>query len=554
MTSSFREIIEGRIEAVLIGATSAGSNVGIDRDVTTDPKLGDSIDISTWNESASLVSRAGTDPRYDNTLQVQVLARLERKTLAAARLAIKTMVDQIKTSVLQAESFWANSRTNPGPQRVPAFQVQLEFIGSRAQHVAEATIVFHVEYSDLYHITPQDDLTLVAASVVPSQHGQPSATARPYSFLIGSDPLLTESGTGARREAGGPLIAEPAAVKPLCGALRWDAWYAPADALTQAVAADLSPDQFHDRAPFFANVTEGAVAFPAATQAVLDTECDLAVSAGLDYWAFVAYPASSPRSVAFNLYLSSTHAKPKFALVQSLADIWNNNAPLPEMDTLVGRVSNANNVKVHGRRPLIYLLDDGADDFASRYGSTFALAAAVNALRTGVQTLIGLNPYIVLLAAWPERGATLMEAGFDGLGMYIAPVPATAPTDFSALADSAEAWWAEGKGLGFDFVPTAMTGWDPRPRILTPNALFGDDTSLPAEAYYLPGTASEIAAHVAACRNFTAANRVACPANTFLVYAWNEFDEGGWICPTWLAGNTEGDTARVAALAAQLNT
>jgi hypothetical protein len=27
-----------------------------------------------------------------------------------------------------------------------------------------------------------------------------------------------------------------------------------------------------------------------------------------------------------------------------------------------------------------------------------------------------------------------------------------------------------------------------------------------------------------------------CPANTVIVYAWNEHDEGGWLCPTWTPG------------------
>ena len=31
----------------------------------------------------------------------------------------------------------------------------------------------------------------------------------------------------------------------------------------------------------------------------------------------------------------------------------------------------------------------------------------------------------------------------------------------------------------------------------------------------------------------TQANPEVCPARTVIIYAWNEHDEGGWLCPTW---------------------
>lgn len=42
----------------------------------------------------------------------------------------------------------------------------------------------------------------------------------------------------------------------------------------------------------------------------------------------------------------------------------------------------------------------------------------------------------------------------------------------------------------------------------------------------------EIAAHLQDAIEWTKANRNINPANTIIIYAWNEHDEGGWIQPT----------------------
>ena len=46
---------------------------------------------------------------------------------------------------------------------------------------------------------------------------------------------------------------------------------------------------------------------------------------------------------------------------------------------------------------------------------------------------------------------------------------------------------------------------------------------------------------------FVKANPSACPANTIIVYAWNEHDEGGWLCPTWTPSGSP-DTSRLDAI------
>ena len=62
----------------------------------------------------------------------------------------------------------------------------------------------------------------------------------------------------------------------------------------------------------------------------------------------------------------------------------------------------------------------------------------------------------------------------------------------------------------------------------------------------LVATAGEIARHLARAIEFVRANPKVCQARTVIAYAWNEHDEGGWLCPTWTAQGP--DTSRLDAI------
>ena len=48
----------------------------------------------------------------------------------------------------------------------------------------------------------------------------------------------------------------------------------------------------------------------------------------------------------------------------------------------------------------------------------------------------------------------------------------------------------------------------------------------------MDGTPEEIAQNLRNALTWVKNHKNATEANTILVYAWNEFDEGGWLCPT----------------------
>ena len=94
-------------------------------------------------------------------------------------------------------------------------------------------------------------------------------------------------------------------------------------------------------------------------------------------------------------------------------------------------------------------------------------------------------------------------------------------------------------------VPVVTGGWDNRPFIETPVSWYATAST----NYVLSPTSAELAGHLADALNWTSAYRTSStPANTVLVYAWNEHAEGGWLCPTVNTNTGAPDTTRLSAI------
>ncbi len=71
----------------------------------------------------------------------------------------------------------------------------------------------------------------------------------------------------------------------------------------------------------------------------------------------------------------------------------------------------------------------------------------------------------------------------------------------------------------------------PRVETPTPGVKSGD-----MEQYYEASKPAELAAHLEHALTWCRENPDASEAWVILIYAWNEFDEGGWLCPTLAEG------------------
>jgi hypothetical protein len=96
-------------------------------------------------------------------------------------------------------------------------------------------------------------------------------------------------------------------------------------------------------------------------------------------------------------------------------------------------------------------------------------------------------------------------------------------------------YWERCKVTGKDVVPILNVGWDVRPRWQDSELMKRYHGS--EQPYYNPPTATELTRHVQAAVDWTIANPKSAKAQTILIYAWNESDEGGWLVPTLSEGN-----------------
>jgi hypothetical protein len=315
------------------------------------------------------------------------------------------------------------------------------------------------------------------------------------------------------------------------GAIRWDAWYAPGSVPTAAVERALTPAPWRDRAPFFAQVPAdgGPIRMPPPDQAVMDRQIALAAAAGIDFWAFVSYPAAASMSEGFRLYRASAiRSRVKFALVCEAVRWGRQDAPGEALATHPALLADPDCQRVNGR-PLYFLGFLSDEGIAEAWGGIAGLRAAVDGFRRRARDAGAGDPFIVLMTPVPDQARRWVPLlGLDGVSAYAWQAGARA-APYAALAQTAERGWAAQAALGIPVVPTAMTGWDRRPRVQNPVPWEG--WQRPGEGmdrFYAAPTPAELTAHLRRAIAFAAGQA----PRTALVYAWNENDEGGWLVPT----------------------
>jgi len=269
----------------------------------------------------------------------------------------------------------------------------------------------------------------------------------------------------------------------------------------------------------------------ATHQAIMDQEIQYAKDAGIDYWGFLYYP-QEPLARARELYASSAHKNDVSwcaILDGNFTGSYATNLP-----TLVAQFSEPNYQRVLGGRPLVYF-----------FGG--ATANWVTEMRTACSDAGMPNPYIVVMAFTAEGAATNKTAsGADAVSRYATGEANGVP--YSDLADAESALWDDYAAAAGEVIPTVSTGWDERPRYdywlswQSGQAAFNVQWTQQA-------TPEEIAVHLRKAVIWNNTNPDNAPANAVLIYAWNEFDEGGWICPTLYEITGAGRPLRLDAIA-----
>jgi hypothetical protein len=331
----------------------------------------------------------------------------------------------------------------------------------------------------------------------------------------------------------------------LVGAIRWDAWHGPASEVGLTVEKTLAPGHWHYRLPFYGKaVGENAVEARGDTQGVMDQEIAYAHAAGLDYWAFVIYPEELALSLGLKLYLSSGR-KSLVNFCLNLQGGWEAgggpSAWPAKAQRYLGYFKEPTYQTVLGGRPLVYLYSVEGLVGPGRFETWEDARAAFDELRAGAKSAGVGNPYIVAQGWSPQvLKEQMQKLGLDAIGAYASSGGAKA-APYSSLAVHTERWWDAFKAVGCEMVPLVSAGWDMRPRVETPVPWVKNGD---IEQYYEAPEPEELAAHLRKSIEWSKASPDAAKAQVVLIYAWNEFDEGGWICPTLSEGTDRLDALR----------
>ncbi|MFF2847558.1 twin-arginine translocation signal domain-containing protein [Streptomyces sp. NPDC058001] len=300
------------------------------------------------------------------------------------------------------------------------------------------------------------------------------------------------------------------------------------DALTFGTSENASCEVYIDNVR--AEITEVANS-DATTQRVMDREIKYAKQAGIDYWAFVYYP-QQPLARARELYFASKrNGDVNWCAILDGNFTSNYATNLPK---LVARFSDPNYQRVLEGRPLVYFFGGATADWVVKMRAACSQAKLP-------------DPYIVVMAWTAQSAADLkVKVGADAVSRYATGMKNGQP--YSDLVDHETSLWDQYAVSAGDVVPTVSTGWDKRPRYDYPFP-YESNYEVLKDEWTQQATPEEIAAHLRGAVRWNNSHPSNAPANTVLIYAWNEFDEGGWICPTLSELQEAGRPLRLDAIA-----
>lgn len=348
--------------------------------------------------------------------------------------------------------------------------------------------------------------------------------------------------------------------KVLVGAIRWDAWHTPTritenreqGGAVKAVERSLSPKRYHFRVPFFAKIiSDSAIRIDGYTQQIIDQEIEFAKQGGLDYWAFLLYSPENSMSQGLSLYLSSKKRSDiNYCAIAQPVNFSVDEGYGNGRARLLKLIKEPGYQKVMGNRPLIYIFRPD-EAWVEKVGGTEKARQLIDALRSeSIKANCG-DPYLVIMHFDIELAKKMANVlGAEAISDYaIWGSGGFNGTPFSELTASTRNVWIKSEATGAQVVPLVMTGWDRRPRIERP-VPWETGWQKPYEGmekYFALPTPEELAAHLKEAILWTKERKQTCPAKAVIIYAWNEHDEGGWLCPT-LDENNKADASRLKAL------
>jgi IPT/TIG domain-containing protein len=339
------------------------------------------------------------------------------------------------------------------------------------------------------------------------------------------------------------------------GAYYFDGWSGP---LTNFHFKGLPLGPYQDRQPL--------AGWQDSSICAVEQQLAVAHNFGIDFFVFDWYfntPVTDPGE-NLNSALQITHSLQNRHGMQ-YAILYVNGAPFDvgpadwtsAVNEWVGYMTDPAYVRVNGE-PAFFIINVG--EMRQVFSTSAAVAAALAQLRAAAKAQGLPGVYIVGGFGTPDgtMGQESLDDGFviagqdgyDAVAFYgypFAPTPVNGMLPFSTLS-AAGAWtWDQARlHCPVPFIPTAMTGWDPRP--------WNETEPTTGDLMWYSRTPQDVATFVSDAIAWTSSNPQLRPEPSptpplVLIEAWNEFGEGSHVVPTVGDGTSYGD-----ALAAMLTT
>jgi hypothetical protein len=328
------------------------------------------------------------------------------------------------------------------------------------------------------------------------------------------------------------LIASPAfaapASPPTLGAYYFDGWTSTSTHLRPRLLTE-----FADRQPVWGWHDDSLT--------TVEIQIDYAADAGLRFFAFDwYYPEGpdkySPLNTGLDFYLrASNRDRLQFCLLvanhsgfrigpadwTAVCDLW---LPL---------LAHPQHLRTRGR-PLIIFFAPG--ELLNAFGSPQALRAAFDALQARARAA-GLPGVEIAACATPgpennwNNLNALVDAGFTCLtGYNYVGHPRKGPEMIQAystlIAGHVDIWNRFAAKDVLPYIPVVTAGWDSRP-------WEAPTTTTSQSLYYPDRTPTQFAQYMKEAEHWLTTNPTkTLPERIILIYAWNEYGEGGYIAPT----------------------
>lgn len=331
------------------------------------------------------------------------------------------------------------------------------------------------------------------------------------------------------------------------GVVNWDCSHPSSEWWGYYQTRTLSPKKFRNYTPYYADILgEDKIEYHWRNQEEFDRELQYAIDAKIDYFAYVFYGEQGSRAhvqtkesdcshQVYKLnYARRMHESSKLRDKIAIAAIMGKH-PFLEPDYLeLAELMKQPYYEKYNGRPLVFLFwqinekdIEGVLKAVEQVGGEKPLFIAMFGSRLPMHTRYDL---VDGLSAYSFGGLNmnthkeLVEGGFE---------------ENIWRASARENELIDAKNISMT-VPLYPVGWDPSPRVNIPSPWTTYDN--------VPYAKSPSEKELVDCGKWFAdkIKSVQCVRETFfghiMMFAWNEFEEGAWICPTYnedLTINTE---------------